>query len=76
MRLYTTLLPNLRQAALQTAPSWAGGAAVDPGPGTNMCHDALAADIRREAAAVLNVGRVFHSEGTLQHPMTLKRFAA
>ncbi|KAL3158276.1 hypothetical protein ABBQ38_010522 [Trebouxia sp. C0009 RCD-2024] len=62
LRLYTILLPNLRQAALQTAPSWAGGAAVDPGPGTNMCHDALAATIRREAAAVLNVGRVFHSE--------------
>ena len=64
LRLYTSLLPNLRQAALHTAPSWAGGcAAAEPGPGTNSSHDALAATIRREAAAVLNVGRVFHSEG-------------
>ena len=64
LRLYTSLLPNLRQAALQTAPSWAGGrAAAEPQPGTNPDHDALAASIRREAAAVLNVGSVFHSEG-------------
>ena len=65
LRLYTTLLPNLRQAALICAPSWAGGhASADPVPGTNPSHDdALAATIRREADAVLNVGHVFHSEG-------------
>ena len=64
LRLFTSLLPNLRQAALHTAPSWAGGrAAAEAVPGTDSNHDALAATIRREAAAVLNVGRVFHSEG-------------
>lgn len=64
LRLYTSLLPNLRQAALHTAPSWTGAhAAADPVPGTDSNHDALAATIRREAAAVLNVGRVFQSEG-------------
>ena len=64
LRLYTSLLPNLRQAALRTAPSWAGAhTAAEPVPDTDSNHDALAATIRREAAAVLNVGRVFHSEG-------------
>lgn len=71
LRLYTTLLPNLRQAALQTAPPWAGGTAVEAEPGTNACHDTLAATIRREAAAVLNVGHVFLSEGTHHHQISL-----
>ena len=65
LRLYTTLLPNLRQAALKSAPSWAGGRDALAGPvaATNPSHDALAATIRREADAVLNIGHVFHSEG-------------
>lgn len=64
LRLYTTLLPNLRQGALNSAPSWAGGhAQADLVAGTNPSHDALAATIRREADAVLNVGHVSHSEG-------------
>ena len=64
LRLYTSLLPHLRQTALHTVPSWAGGpGSAEARPGANSSHDDLAATIRREAAAVLNVGRVFHSEG-------------
>ena len=63
LRLYTSLLPGLRQAALQSSPSWAGSAEVKDALGSGMARDALAATIKREAAAVLNVGRVFHSEG-------------
>ena len=66
LRLYTSLLPSLRQAALQSIPAWAAGAADKDGLGLDMNYDhALAASIRREAAAVLNVGRVFHSEGAV-----------
>ena len=66
----STLLPSVRQttsarllAATQQPHSWAGAhAAAEPVHATDS-NDALAATIRREAAAVLNVGRVFHSEG-------------
>ena len=64
LRLYTSLLPSLRQAALQSTPAWASGAEAADALGSEMSHDALAATIRQEAAAVLNVGQAFHSEGS------------
>ena len=68
LRLYTMLLPALRQAALQSRPSWATASSVlssaqqdiDSGP------DDVLATVRQEAAAVLNVGQRLHSEGQLQ----------
>lgn len=62
LRLYTSLLPHLRQAALQARPSWAGKPYL-PGDSTpDGAHDVLHATIKREAAAVLNVGHTLHSE--------------
>ncbi len=65
LRLYTSLLPHLRRAALQTRPSWVGSATVEEELHPDETHEALDATIKREAAAVLNIGRVFHSEGML-----------
>lgn len=71
LRLYTSLLPALRQAALQSSPSWAGSPEGKHALASHMAHDVLTATIRREAAAVLNVGRVFHSEGDASHSSVL-----
>lgn len=66
LRLYTSLLPHVRHAALQTRPVWAGSSHLQDGSTPDLAHDALEATIKREAAAVLNIGRAFHSEGSKQ----------
>jgi hypothetical protein len=66
LRLYTSLLPHLRHAALQTRPSWAGEPYLPDDSNPDGAHDALHATIKREAAAVLNIGRALHSEGMQQ----------
>ncbi len=66
LRLYTSLLPHLRQAALQARPSWAGEPTLPDDSTPDGAHDALHATIKREAAAVLNIGRTLHSEGMQQ----------
>lgn len=62
LRLYTTLLPSLRQAALQSRPSWAT-ATASAQQESDANQDAMLATVRQEAAAVLNVGQRLHSEG-------------
>lgn len=61
------LLPPLRQAALQTRPSWADAAVLSPSAaqGVDASQEAVLASVRQEAAAVLNVGQRLHSEGQL-----------
>lgn len=62
LRLYTTLLPPLRQAALQSRPDWAMPAAPDQQE-FDAGQDEDMATVRQEAAAVLHVGHRLHSEG-------------
>ena len=66
LRLYTSLLPHLRHAALQARPSWAGEPTLPDDSSPDGAHDALHATIKREAAAVLNIGHTLHSEGMQQ----------
>lgn len=66
LRLYTSLLPHVRHVALLTRPAWAGSPHLQDGSAPDLAHDALEATIKREAAAVLNIGRAFHSEGIKQ----------
>ena len=66
LRLYTSLLPHLRHAALQARPSWAGEPSLSRDSTSDGAHDALHATIKREAAAVLNIGHTLHSEGMQQ----------
>ncbi|DBA87750.1 hypothetical protein WJX77_004203 [Trebouxia sp. C0004] len=62
LRLYTSLLPQLRHAALQARPSWAGEPYLPDDSTPDGAHDALHATIKREAATVLNIGHALHSE--------------
>ncbi|KAA6425912.1 MAG: hypothetical protein FRX49_04287, partial [Trebouxia sp. A1-2] len=62
LRLYTSLLPHIRHAALQARPSWAGESYLPDDSTPDGAHDALHATIKREAAAVLNIGHTLHSE--------------
>ena len=70
LRLYTMLLPNLRQAALRSRPTWAIPASPSPAAIEQLdaSQAAVIAIIRQEAAAVLNVGQRLHSEGRLATP--------
>ncbi|KAL0024265.1 hypothetical protein WJX79_000849 [Trebouxia sp. C0005] len=72
LRLYTSLLPHIRHAALQARPSWAGESYLPDDSTPDGAHDALHATIKREAAAVLNIGHTLHSEdeeAVTQHPL-------
>ena len=62
LRLYTSLLPHLRQVALQHRPAWALGTAEEASSGFEGDLE-LEATIKQESAAVLNIGHAFHSEG-------------
>lgn len=73
LRLYTSLLPHLRRAALQTRPAWAGDSSMEEGLNPEGSQLSLVATIKREAAAVLNIGRVFHSEG-MHHTVLVQAF--
>ncbi|DBB17843.1 hypothetical protein WJX82_008236 [Trebouxia sp. C0006] len=70
LRLYTSLLPHLRHAALQARPSWAGEPTLPDDSTPDGAHDALHATIKREAAAVLNIGHTLHSEDEEVSPAT------
>ena len=66
LRLYTSLLPHLRQVALQQRPGWALGTAEEASCGFEGDLE-LEATIKQESAAVLNIGHAFHSEGRRWH---------